>query len=286
VKAELANRSSVNSAAHSRRELQTPRLPGIWAVVPIKRLAVAKQRLAAALGGAREEFAYLLMCRTLDVLRKAALVEGVIVVSPDKRVAQAARDRGAVVVDDGEIPLNDACALGLAAAAGRGSNVSMLMPCDLAALTAKSLTDVIHRYFKLCDRYGPGSIGLVRCKDGTGTNMILLGSQMTFRPSFGPNSFERHRQDCAGAARELIAPAVSFDIDSPGDIEAYARMVAGIETPDALANLVRGLAEISTTAPQRDWLDAINLPDLEFDVDLPADLSRLDSSRCLTQLQA
>ena len=32
------------------RELQTHRLPGIWAVVPIKRLAVAKQRLAAALG--------------------------------------------------------------------------------------------------------------------------------------------------------------------------------------------------------------------------------------------
>jgi 2-phospho-L-lactate guanylyltransferase len=271
---------------HSRRELRTSRLPGIWAVVPIKRLSVAKQRLAAALGGAREEFAYLLVCRTLDVLRKSALVEGVIVVSPDKRVAKAARDRGAVVIDDGEIPLNDACALGLGAAAGRGPSVSMLMPCDLAALTAASLTDAIHRYFKLRDRYGSGSIGLVRCKDGTGTNMIMLDSQLTFRPSFGPNSFERHMQDCAGAARELFAPAVSFDIDSPGDIEAYTRMVAGIETPDALANLVRGLTKISIAAPQRDWLDAANRPDLEFDMDLPADLSRLDSPRWLAQPQA
>lgn len=268
------------------RELRTHRLPGIWAVVPIKRLAVAKQRLAAALGSAREEFAYLLVCRTLDVLRKAALFEGVIVVSPDERVARAARDRGAVVIDDGEIPLNEACALGLGAAAGRGPNVSVLLPCDLAALTAGSLTDVISRYFKLRDRYGAGSIGLVRCKDGTGTNMVILNPQLTFRPSFGPNSFERHMQDCAGAARELIAPAVSFDIDSPGDIEAFARMVAHIETPDALANLVRGLNDTPIAAPQRDLLDAKNLPDLEFDVDLPADLSRLASPRWLTRLQA
>jgi 2-phospho-L-lactate guanylyltransferase len=268
------------------RELQTHRLSRIWAVVPIKRLAVAKQRLATALGSAREEFAFLLACHTLDVLRRAALFEGVIVVSPDKRVAQAARNRGAAVIDDKEIPLNEACALGLGTAAGRGAKLSVLIPCDLAALTAGSLTDVIYRYFKLRDRYGADSIGLVRCKDGTGTNMVILNPQLTFRPSFGPYSFERHMEVCAGAGRELISPAVSFDIDSPGDIEAFAGMIAGIETPDALANLVRGLKERSITAPQRDVFEAKNLPDLEFDVDSPADLSRLDSQRWLTRLRA
>ena len=171
----------------------------------------------------REEFALRLACRTLDVLRDSALFQGLIAVTPDPRVAAEAAARGAEVVDDGDIALNAACTLGIARAAERGADVCVLMPSDLALLTPQSLAEVIEHYRALRDRSGPESIGLVRCKDGTGTNMVLLDPQRGFEPAFGADSFARHLQGSPGHAHEMIAPAISFDIDSPADLAALRR---------------------------------------------------------------
>jgi len=243
-----------------------PRQTGIWAVVPIKRLAQAKQRLAPILGAAREEFAFLLACRTLDVLFSSELVAGVIVVSPDSRIGAAARERGAAVVDDGDASLNDACALGLRAAADCAADICVLMPSDLAALTARGLDDVIGQYVRLrhgrgvCDGHGRRSIGLARCKEGTGTNMVLLDPAQNFHPSFGPDSFEAHMKDALGCAHELTAPLVSFDVDSPRDLESFA---AGLgddsatdasDASDALARLVLALGLPVRAPPAPDEL--------------------------------
>ncbi len=166
---------------------------GIWAVVPVKRLSAAKQRLAALLGEAREEFAFLLACRTLDVVRETGLFDGVIVVSPDSRIAAAAKARGALVLDDRDAPLNEACSLGIAAVAERAARIGVLMPSDLGALTASDLAEVVRRYAALRER-GGSVLGLVRCKDGTGTNMVLLDPAKPFEPRFGADSFSLPRE--------------------------------------------------------------------------------------------
>jgi len=226
----------------------------IWAVVPIKRLAGAKQRLAPVLGAAREEFALLLACRTLDVLAASGLFAGVIVVSPDPRIAAAAWARGATVVDDGDVALNDACSLGLRAAAERAADVCVLLPCDLAMLTASSAEEVIRRYLLVRDAQDEPSIGLVRCKDGTGTNMVMLDPAQRFRPAFGPDSFAAHMRDAFGCVHEFSSPAVSFDVDSPDDLEVFAGMLDR-EAPDALARWVLDLA-LDATVPARPEIDA------------------------------
>jgi FO synthase len=197
------------------------RRAGTWAIVPIKRLSAAKQRLTALLGDSREEFAYLLACRTLDVVRESGLFDGIIVVSPDPRVAAAALARGAAVLDDRDASLNEACSLGLAAAAERSARIAVLMPADLGLLSAPALADVLQRYAALRDN--GAAIGLVRCKDGTGTNMVLLDPKQPFEPRFGADSFARHA--AAAAARELTAPEVAFDIDAPEDLHRYAGML-------------------------------------------------------------
>ncbi len=209
----------------------------LWAVVPIKRLSVAKHRLAPVLKSGREEFALRLARRTLDVLRDSALFQGLIAVTPDPRVAAEAAARGAEVVDDGDSALNAACTLGIARAAERGADVCVLMPSDLALLTPQSLAEVIAHYRALRDRSGPESIGLVRCKDGTGTNMVLLDPHCEFKPAFGADSFTRHLRGSPGRAHEMIAPAISFDIDSPADLAAFAAAIG--DATDALAELVR-----------------------------------------------
>ena len=133
----------------------------IWAVVPVKRLAAAKRRLAGALGEAREEFAYLLACRTLDVLQSADMFAGVIVVTPDPRVAAAALARGATVVDDEDSSLNQACTLGLAGAARRGASLAVLLPADLATLTAAALERLVRSYLSCADRNVGRSVSCV-----------------------------------------------------------------------------------------------------------------------------
>jgi FO synthase len=217
----------------------------IWAVVPVKRLAAAKRRLAGALGEARAEFAYLLACRTFDVLQSAAFIAGFIVVTPDPRVAEAARARGAAVVDDEDSSLDQACALGLAAAAMRGARLAVWLPSDLATLTA----DGLFRLLRGFTRSPPSArIGLVRCKDGTGTNLVVLEPAARFRPSFGPGSFDRHLRGAGRRAHELEEPTVSFDVDTPQDLETLRAIVEERCESGPLATLLRRSASATAHA--------------------------------------
>ena len=209
----------------------------IWAVVPVKRLAAAKQRLAAALGEAREEFAYLLACRTFDVLQGADMIAGIIVVTPDPRIAAAARARGAVVVDDEDAALNQACVLGLGSAASRGASLAVLLPSDLATLTAESLERLLRAYLRL-PGVERGAIGLVRCKEGTGTNLVLVTPKASFEPSFGPGSFSRHSRGSGSSMHELREPTVSFDIDTHEDLEALRVIFEARREGGPLASLL------------------------------------------------
>ena len=210
---------------------------GIWAIVPIKRLSAAKQRLTALLGESREEFAYLLACRTLDVIRDSDLFDGMVVVSPDPRIAGAALSRGALVLDDRDASLNEACSLGLAAAAERSARIAVLMPADLGLLSVPALTEVLRRYSVLCE--SGAAIGLVRCKDGTGTNMVLLDPALPFEPRFGTDSFIRHA--AVSTAHELEAPAVAFDIDAAEDLQRFAGMLDPTAALQPFEKLVLGL---------------------------------------------
>jgi FO synthase len=225
---------------------------GVWAIVPIKRLSVAKQRLTALLKEHREEFAYLLACRTLDVVRDSGLFDGIIVVSPDPRIAAAALARGALALDDRDAPLNEACSLGLAAVAERSARIAVLMPADLGLLSAPALAAVVQRYAVL--RETGAAVGLVRCKDGTGTNMVLLDPAQPFEPRFGADSFARHASAAAAAAHELTSPEVAFDIDAAEDLYRLAGMLDAASA-EPFAKLVLGLGLAATREPAH-WVRA------------------------------
>lgn len=244
----MSGESGTGGVDRTRPEDAVPLATGaIWAVVPVKRLAAAKQRLAEALGEAREEFAYLLACRTLDVLQSTDMFTGVIVVTPDPRIAAAARARGAAVVDDDNSSLNQACVLGLGSAARYGATLAVLLPCDLATLTAEGLERLVHSYLRL-RRTERAAIGLVRCKEGTGTNLVLVDPASAFEPSFGPDSFSRHLRDSGPSAFELREPTVSFDIDTPEELEVLRATINENCEDGPIASLLRRSALAATQA--------------------------------------
>ena len=72
----------------------------VWAVVPVKVLSDAKQRLHDCLGDKREEFTLAMLEDVLDALAQSRLVGQVACVTADRRVAALAIGHGAMVFTD------------------------------------------------------------------------------------------------------------------------------------------------------------------------------------------
>ncbi len=209
----------------------------VWAVVPVKRLSFAKQRLRSVLGRGGDDFARALAQRTIGALRGSRSIEGVLVVTQDPLVAGDARRSGAQVVEDRALDLNGAYALGIIAARQRGADVCALVPADLALLTPGGCSALIASYAEYRQALGGAVVGLVRCKDGTGTNLALFDPGVGFQPSYGPGSFARHLAAAGAMGRELQGGEAAFDIDTVEDLASFARQrgaAAGADWLDLL----------------------------------------------------
>ena len=211
----------------------------LWAIIPVKHLSAAKQRLAPVLAGDREEFARTLACRTIETVRDSRRFAGIIVVSPDPRIALDAENLGAAVLDDGGGSLNAAYQLGQDSAMLRGADCCVLIPADLALLTCGELNRLVGEYQALNARVGQEAVGIVRCKDGTGTNMVFFGRQHAFVPTFGPDSFTAHMHGVAQPAHELKSEEAAFDIDTAQDFHVLRERLHLLPAADPVARFVR-----------------------------------------------
>jgi FO synthase len=217
---------------------------GLWAIIPVKRLSDAKRRLSFVLGNHREEFARTLAFRTVQTVIDSKQFQGVLVVTPDPEVALDARQRGAVVIDDGGASLNAACALGRLAAIELGAESCALIAADLALLTASGLIRVIAGHADLHARIGRDPVGLVRCKEGSGTNMVFFSRHQEFAPAFGPDSFSRHLRGPAQPACEISSEEAAFDIDTAEDFRRLRERLAAMPSADPIAQfLARSLLD-------------------------------------------
>jgi len=181
--------------------------PGLVAIVPVKALASAKTRLrlpVAERTGLAREMAGI----TLRALAGAKSIARIVVVTGDPAAAALAGGFGAELVDDGGQGLNAACRAGLAAAQGEPA---LIVHADFLRLCSADIDRLVAGWRK-------DTIGLVPCKDGDGTNAVLLPAGAGFVPDYGPGSFGRHRAQAGGRAEVLASTALSFDIDTADDL--------------------------------------------------------------------
>ena len=216
----------------------------VVAVIPVKQLTLAKRRLSGSLGARRADFARLLARRTVEVLLQSGLVAEILIVTADAQVADDARALGAEVVPDRAGNLNGACELGIVAARERQAGVCMVLPADLATLSPAGLSGVLDEYLKMRAIHGAAVIGLVRSRDGAGTNMILLDPGQAITMSFGVASFQRHLQSARGRALELLAPEAAFDVDTDDDLAHLTGVVESQDKVDELTRWLRGASEL------------------------------------------
>jgi 2-phospho-L-lactate guanylyltransferase len=194
------------------------------AILPIKNLDHAKQRLAAALDPMpRRALVEAMFSDTLVALRRCTALSDVVVVTSDNRAQRIAEGYGATVVQDSESGHSEAAAIGVALAAERGADRVLLLPADCPMIDPGELD-------RLATWPTPErAVLVVPDRHGTGTNALLLAPPQVMAPAFGDGSHARHLGNAraAGIATETVELAsLALDIDTPEDLAAAEQALA------------------------------------------------------------
>jgi len=188
---------------------------GITAIIPVKRFAVAKQRLACVLSpDERARLAEAMLSDVLTALRPLPQLTDIVLVTAESAAAEIGRGFCArTVADQLEAGVNIAVLQGLDSLRPAGGPVAVI-----AADVPFATSDDITAAFALL-RHDP--IVLAPAETDAGTNLLAMRRAGMIEPSFGERSFVQHR-DLAHAAKlscGICRPGgLRHDIDRPSDL--------------------------------------------------------------------
>jgi 2-phospho-L-lactate guanylyltransferase len=211
-----------NMSLHGRQPVKRDR--GLWALVPVKDLSSAKQRLQDCLGADREGFTVAMLKDVLTALADSKEVTQVVVVTADSRVAAIADQGDVLVVDEnGSKGMNAAIDLGVKAIRNMGGQRIVILPADIPLLTGTEIDRVARDFSHQAHSEGNDVIGINPSTYRGGTNCFFLNTQQTFAFHYGQDSFKLHC-DSAEIHRyrpiSLYSSTISMDIDVERDLDA------------------------------------------------------------------
>lgn len=204
----------------------------VWGVVvPVKRLSVAKSRLAAYGDDGRRRLALAFAEDVVTAALACPVVARVLVVTDDPDAAAALAALGAgVAPDDPDDGLNPALSHGAEllravqpdlGVATVSADLPALRPVDLAAALAAVVA---------------GSRGFVADAAGEGTTLLAAAAPAALAPEYGHRSAMRH---LASGARQIEGtPALRRDVDTPEDLGVALDLGVGARTAAVAAELV------------------------------------------------
>ncbi len=199
----------------------------MWVLLPVKRLARSKLRLAGVLTPVQRRRLSLCMLEDiLEVLTGAAVVAGVTVISCDKDVISTAREQGVDVLDTGSDGGYAADVLrGIEHISGKRLNKVLVIPADVPELRHEDLAllEQVHRE------------GVTLCPAGNdgGTNGLVFTPPLAINLKYGENSFDEFRKEAEQrrVPANVASPAgLLRDLDLPEDLLALRRQFAGKRT--------------------------------------------------------
>lgn len=188
------------------------------AVLPVKRFAAAKQRLAAGIDDERRAAVVGAMLEdVLEAIGDARSIERTIVVTSEPRAVELAVAAGAEVIADPDEGGHSGAALaGVAHAQELGARCVALLPGDCPLLEPRELDRLLTG---LPERF----VAVVPDRHGTGTNALVLTPPDAIKPAFGEGSCARHvalaRDTGIPYAIEEL-PSLGLDLDTPADVVA------------------------------------------------------------------
>jgi 2-phospho-L-lactate guanylyltransferase len=195
----------------------------IWAVIPVKETAGAKQRLGDAVPRAlRPGLALAMLEDVLAAVAQTRGLAGIAVVTLDPAAQALAQRYGARILTDGARGGHTAA---VAAAArtleteGRGGMLQM--PGDIPLVRADEISLLIAM------RRAAPSFTIAPSHDDFGSNAVLVCPPAAVPLTFGDDSFFPHLRAALGCGiKPLIVRqhGIGRDIDRPEDLAAFAQL--------------------------------------------------------------
>jgi 2-phospho-L-lactate guanylyltransferase len=220
---------------------------GVWAVVPVKELDRAKERLAPVLPPERRRALMLAMLEdVLAALTAAPALRGLAVVTVDAAARRLAARYGARIIvigaRDGHSGAVTAAARLLAA---EGCPGMLTVPGDIPLVTPAEITQLLAAH-----RPSP-AFTITPSRDEKGSNAIICSPPDAVPLRFGEDSFFPHlraAEACGIRPTVLRLPGIALDVDTPEDLASLTLVTAATR-----AHALLDLQERAATAMGDPW---------------------------------
>jgi 2-phospho-L-lactate guanylyltransferase len=203
----------------------------IWAILPVKELAGAKQRLSPALAPAqRMALMQVMIEEVLAALLAARGLCGVALVTLDPWATALARRSGARVLTEGARDGHTGSVTAAARAlAAEGAGSIITLPGDIPAVTPAEIEAVLAAHGEV------PAFTIAPAHDELGSNAVAMSPPLAVPLRFGEDSYVPHLAAARAAGivpRTVLLPGIGMDIDHPADLAAFARLpeAAGTRT--------------------------------------------------------
>lgn len=192
----------------------------LWAVLPVKDLHHAKQRLAGVLSATERQALFAAMLE--DVLSTLAACErlgGIMLVSRDPHATElAARYDARVLAEPKNRGHTAASSFGAAMLAREGAAGMIQVPADIPLVTVADMDAVL-------EAHGAApAITIAPSRDKLGSNAVACSPPDVLPLRFGDDSFFPHLERARGLGIEpriVERPGLALDVDTPADLAAF-----------------------------------------------------------------
>lgn len=192
-----------------------------WAILPVKEMAGAKQRLAPLLSPEeRIAMMQMMLHDVLAALSAAQGLAGVALVTLDPWAEALAQEHGARIITEGAREGHTGAVIAAAAVLQAEGVASILtLPGDIPAAKPMEIEALI------AAANAPPAFIIAPAHDEKGSNAILMSPPNAMRLRFGEDSYFPHlaAARAAGISPQILyLPGIAMDIDHPADIARFA----------------------------------------------------------------
>lgn len=206
------------------------------ALIPVKDLSKAKERLSAALPQEdRTALAYAMLEDVFKALTGSKLLDRTFVVSLDQKAIEIAKSYGFEIIEETE-QKGESRSVDYASkiCMERGAESVLVVPGDAPLITSEDIDSVLEL------EGGTPSIVLVPARDDYGTNAILRNPPDAIPSRFGEDSFRKHMAEAE--QRDIRFEVyrnsrIALDIDTPEDLNEFLSENSDTKTFEYLSGL-------------------------------------------------
>lgn len=204
----------------------------MWIVIPVKRFALAKNRLNTVLTSAeRESLAQVMLNDVIRAVANARLVSGILLVSNEMRAKYIVERVGGLFLKSIESGVSIAFKQASDWLLRHGQRTAFMIPSDIPTIESSEVDSLIAAHS------AGKSVTIIPDRHYGGTNGLIVSPPDIINYHFGSNSFSLH----INAAEEVgikptvkISQGVALDIDSQPDLYRLLTAEQSIETLDYL----------------------------------------------------